>query len=240
MRKGSRPAALLTLGAITTLALPAVAGANTVTLTQDQSGSGINFDFASPANTAGDVYPSTINGPAGTVNDVNISVQEQHASPDDLDIALVSPNGTAVHLVSDACGSDNQLQTLQFDDSAEQFLSDLGPCDQSLTYRPSNYGEVPDPYPAPGPAAGTLASLSSFNGGPSTGAWKLFATDDTMGNGGQITVWTMTLDYTPAAPTNPTPAPSTNPTTPATRCKKKKKKKHSAASAKCKKKKKKK
>jgi subtilisin-like proprotein convertase family protein len=238
MRSGGKTSLLITVCALGAMVLPAAARADTVTLSQDEGGFGINFDPDSAAR--GDVYPSTINGPPGTVNDVNVRVQAVHAFLDDLDVALVSPNGTAVHIFSDGCGGDvDDIQNLRFDDSAFLFLSDAGPCNESLTYKPSNYDELLDPYPAPGPAGGTLNQLSFFNGGPSGGAWRLFATDDTTGNGGSITVWTMTIDYTP--PSSGT-AGSTPGTTPTKKCERKKNKKQSAAAAKkkkCKKKKKK-
>jgi subtilisin-like proprotein convertase family protein len=235
VRSGGKTSLLIAVCALGVMALPAAARADTVTLSQDEGGSGISFLAGSPSNTPGDVYPSTINAPAGTVNDVNVNVSEAHAFPDDLDVALVSPNGIAVFLFSDACGSDNEFQTLRFDDSAFAFLSNAGPCVQSQTHLVSNY-DGPDPYPAPGPASGTMNQLSFFNGGPSGGAWKLFATDDTTGNGGSITGWTMILDYTP--PSSGT-AGGTAGGTPKKKCKKKKKKKRAAVAKKCKKKKKK-
>jgi subtilisin-like proprotein convertase family protein len=238
MRSKGKTSLLIAVCALGVMVFPAAARADTVTLSQDEGGFGINFNSMSPSNTAGDVYPSTINGPEGTVNDVNVSVVEQHTNLDDLDVALVSPNGTAVHIFSDACGDDDDFQTLRFDDSAFPFLPDPNPCNQSLTYKVSNYGEIPDPYPAPGPTGGTMNQLSFLNGGPSGGAWRLFATDDTTGNGGQIGGWTMTLDYTP--PSSGT-AGSTPGSTPTKKCKKRKKKTQSAAVAKkkkCKKKKK--
>jgi subtilisin-like proprotein convertase family protein len=235
MRSGGKTSLLVAVCTLAVMVLPAAARADTVTLSQDDGGFGIEFDpgGAAPA----DVYPSTINGPAGTVNDVNVRVQAVHAFLDDLDVALVSPNGTAVHIFSDACGGDvDGIQNLRFDDSAFSFLSDAGPCDQSQTYKVTNiFDPGPDPYPAPGPAGGTLNQLSFFNGEPSGGAWRLFATDDTTGNGGSITVWTMTLDYTP--PSSGT-AGSTVRSTPKKKCKKKKKKKRAAVAKKCKKKKK--
>jgi subtilisin-like proprotein convertase family protein len=209
-----------------TLALPAAVSADTVTLTNND---GIQFTAADPSVHPGDPFPSTITGPAGTVNDVNVGVGQTHASPDDLDVALVSPNGTAVHLQSDACQLDaNVFRPLTFDDAATLNLSDAGNClSANNPYKPSNYGEAIDIYTAPGPQAGTLNALSFFNGGPSGGAWRLFTMDDTTGNGGSITGWSITLDFTPpAAPAPPAPPPTKK------KCKKKKKKKK-----KCKKKK---
>jgi subtilisin-like proprotein convertase family protein len=235
---------LLAAAVAAALALPAAAQGDVVTLSKLES---INSDPGSGSIHPASIYPSTQTGPAGTVNDVNAAVSVDHDNPDDLDVALVSPNGTAVHLFSDACGSDSESQVLRFDDDANAgFLSDLGPCNQALTYAPSNYDGDPTPtvetdiYSPPGPAGLTLNALSSFDGGPSAGAWRLFVMDDLMGNGGTISAWELTLDFTPPA-TPATPGTPTPPVKPAGKgkCKKKKKKPKGTAAAKkgCKKKK---
>ena len=58
--------------------------------------------------------------------------------------------------------------------------------------------------------AATLNALSFFNGGPSGGQWRLFTMDDTTGNGGSISGWSITLDFTPTPVTTP---PTTTPPT---------------------------
>jgi subtilisin-like proprotein convertase family protein len=260
MGNARRRAPLLALAAITAaLALPAAAQATVVTLNQDEGGLGINFAAGNPSLSPGDVYPSVIAAPEGTVNDVNVHLQVNHDHVDDLDIALVSPNDTAVHLMSDACGDDDGFNNFNFDDfEPDNFLSNLGPCDATFTYDPSNYdgddgpGTETDVYSAPGPdGASTLNELSFFTGGPSGGSWRLFAMDDTTLNGGAITTWSITLDYTPTPVTTPpVTTPPGNPTSPINpagnirqrKCKKKQKttpkSAESAKKKKCKKKKK--
>ena len=90
------------LVALAAMSLPAASQADTVTLS---NGDGIQFAALDPSIHPGEPFPSVITGPAGTVNDVNVSLTQSHANPDDLDIALVSPNGTAVHIQSDACAT---------------------------------------------------------------------------------------------------------------------------------------
>jgi subtilisin-like proprotein convertase family protein len=239
----------LTIATAAMLVMPGSAAAATFTSTQDENGNGITFT-GGPANQ-GSVYPSSIAAPAGTVNDVNVTLSFQHDFPDDLDVALVAPNGTAVMLMSDACGDDSVPRILTFDDAAAQGLPDVLDCDGASPFDPSNFdGGVDeiDFFPPPGPSGlpgETPVPLSSFTGGPSGGSWQLFAVDDFNASDGLIVQWTLTLDFTPAppAPTPNTPVttPTTTPATPApTGCKKKKKKKRSAGAAACKKKKKKK
>jgi hypothetical protein len=248
MRSARRRITLFSVGMIAALsmALPAGAGAVTTTLSNTD---GITFTNTDPAFHPGDPYPSTVTGPAGTVNDVNVSISQSLANPEEFDFALVSPNGTAVHIQSDACALDeNVFHSLSFDDEgATLFLPEGGACPSAQNpWLVSNRAELNDIYSAPGPQMGTLNALSFFDGGPSGGTWSLFTMDDTGDppmTGGSITGWTITLDFTPPAPAQPanpgtTPTP---PTTPATTCKKKKKKKkRSASAAACKKKKKKK
>jgi subtilisin-like proprotein convertase family protein len=228
---------MLLAGAIAaTLALPAVARADVVTLSKLEP---ITSDPGSGSIHPASIYPSTITtAPAGTINDINVAVSVQHANPDDLDVALMSPNGTAVHLFSDACANDSESQTLRFDDDANiGFLPNLSVCNQAFTYAPTNHdgddtapGVETDIYSPPGPDDLTLNALSFFDGGPSAGSWRLFVMDDTTGNGGTISAWELTLDFTPPAPpANPgNPNPPATPVTPGgagkPKCKKKKKK----------------
>ena len=200
----------LALAAITAaLALPAAAQADVVTLSNP---SAINFDNGLP--NAGSLFPSVINGPEGTVNDVNVSVTEVHNLLDDLDVALVSPNGTAITLFSDSCGPETTANTFSFDDASSLTLPNTGGnCDDSQVYRVTNNAPNPDSYQLPGPPSTVDGSLAPFNGGPSGGEWKLFGVDDSSNNGGAITNWTLTLDYTPP-PGPPATAPPGNPASP--------------------------
>jgi hypothetical protein len=183
---------LSTAALVACLALPVLARADTISLGQDHGGAGIDFGGAGP----GSQYPSTIVAPTGRVIDIDVAVLEQHANPSNLDVALVNSAGTAVHLFSDACNLDSENQLLRFDDDAAFSLPELGNCDQSLIYQPTNHAENPDPYPAPGPV-GTLGSLTQFEGGPSGPTWNLFTVDDQQTGDGEIHNWTMELEYDP-------------------------------------------
>lgn len=144
-----------------------------------------------------DPYPSTINVtglPSSglavksvTINGVN------HDWADDLDIVLVSPNGTPVVLMSDA-GSFFEIfnADITFSDDATEPLPEEDEI-FSGTYLPTNYGATDD-FPAPGP--GTLnqpnPSLSMFSGDVN-GEWKLYILDDFIGFGGSVSGWSITF-----------------------------------------------
>lgn len=135
-----------------------------------------------------DPYPSevTISGADGPVSDVDVVLSDvRHGVPDDLDVLLVSPAGTAVLLVSDACGLWNypvRGANWIVDDEAGRTFPDYGTCGSGF-WRPANY-EVTDllPSPAPSSAASSYrypSTLSAFDGENPNGTWRLFVYDDT-------------------------------------------------------------
>ncbi len=110
-----------------------------------------------------------------------------HTYPDDLDMLLVSPKGTGVVLMSDACGSqDVTSANWIFSDDELSVMPDEGPCTSTPAYYlPSNYG-AGDSWPAPAPPGPYAASFAAFDGENPYGEWKLFVTDDTNGDAGFI------------------------------------------------------
>jgi hypothetical protein len=199
-------------------------------------------------------YPSTIavSGVGGTVTKVTATVIGlESASPDDIDMALVGPDGAQVMLMSDACGlNPNRLEdeTFTFDDAAPSFLSDNGPCaaGQVASFKPSNYEnpELDDfSKEGGGPPPPYTNALSALAGGSPDGSWKLFVLDDNNGVVGfTFGGWALNLEIEPPPPTIETvtvPGPSTpasgsKPTPAATP---KKTGRRAAALAKCKKRK---
>jgi hypothetical protein len=96
------------------------------------------------------------------VTDVNVRLSNfWHPDPDDVDILLVAPDGRQATLMSDAGGATDVSDIyLTFDDEA------LFPLPQSTalktgTFRPGNYGEDVDSFPAPAPAATERARCPS-------------------------------------------------------------------------------
>jgi hypothetical protein len=212
------------------LTLPVAANADTHTFIEQQ----ILF----PTGGAGEVgpanhFPSTISvsGVPGTVTKATVTLLAGRLSvPDDDDIVITGPNGQSVMLMGDTCGLDSmQSVDLTFDDAAQTFVPDNGPCPQfaELSFKPSNYlGNAPEPDDLSadgGPAGPFLNALSFLAGSSANGGWKLWALDDNASNGAGFNLngWSLTLDVQP-----PPAAPAGAATT------RKCKKKRSAATAK--------
>ena len=174
-----------------------------------------NPSLPATADQGASPYPSNIavaGVPAGqVVFKVTVTLTGlAHTFPDDVDVLLVGPTGTAVEVMSDAgAGTDIANVNLTFDDAASSSLSDGGPT-VSGTYKPSNYSEggatcaqdVPptsvngDPFPAPAPAApaaGYGQALSAFQGSDPNGTWKLYVGDDCNGDAGSLTSWSLNI-----------------------------------------------
>ncbi len=162
-------------------------------------------------------YPSTIAvaGVPGTVTKVTATVIALgSSSPDDIDMALVGPDGAQVMLMSDACGLSPMTlseATFTFDDAAGTFLSDNGPCTSGApqTVKPSNY-ENPEldnfSKEGGGPPPPYTNQMSALAGGSPDGAWKLFVLDDNPGGfvGFTFPAWSLSLTVEPPPPAPPT------------------------------------
>ena len=121
--------------------------------------------------------------------------------PHELDIALVTPEGRAIMLMSDAGagGIDPGTPDLRFSDQA------AGPVPATVatgTWRPtdddSDLLDV-DAFPAPFPAAPQWSSLTSLNGTNPNGTWTLYVADDTASGAGTIASWRLVADTRLAA-----------------------------------------
>ena len=99
------------------------------------------------------------------ISDVNVRLNITHSFLSDLVINLISPSGTRVVLVSEACGDASNLNAT-FDDSGNIFTCGNNPAIQGLV-RP-------------------LGSLSSFNGESTLGEWTLEIMDTAASDGGQL------------------------------------------------------
>lgn len=158
------------------------------------------------------VLTKNVASPARQITDVDVLINDfGHTFPDDIDMALQSPAGTSVMLLSDACGGDDQKDVdWRFDDEAQFSLPDSAdpPCDTgtSGTWRPANFdsqepfgvvGGPPGPYPT---------SLSAFDGQTAGGDWKLYIDDDVGGGYGYLVDFDLAITLKGAkqqTPSNP-------------------------------------
>jgi hypothetical protein len=185
---------------------PASAGAETHTFVNtDRFGPSEEAGTSGPAST----YPGTVSvaGVGGTVTKVTLTTIELTAG-EDLDMALVGPNGAAVMLMSDACSGGASKQMWTFDDAAPVFVaSGSCPFGQRSSVRPTNYGDPDnDNLSLKGGPAGPFGnSLAAFNGISPNGDWKLFLLDDTVGSVGfSLPAFALHLEVTPPPPPPPT------------------------------------
>ncbi|MFN8289308.1 MAG: DVUA0089 family protein [Chitinophagaceae bacterium] len=148
--------------------------------------SGVGSPYPSTIAVSG-LLTSGVSVKSVTINNYN------HTFPDDVDLVLVSPTGQAVILMSDCGGSTPATgQTFTFDDAAATNLADAA-FNASGTYKCTNYG-AGDNWPAPGPGTSpSSTTLSTFTGNMN-GTWNLFAYDDTGGDIGLISTWSITFN----------------------------------------------
>ena len=142
-------------------------------------------------------YPATLSVTGAPTNVQNVIVRLiniNHATPDDLDVLLVSPSGQKVLLMSDAGGSpDLAGVTLTLDDSAASALTDGGTLATS-SYRPANYnGGDSDTFSAPAPIGPYATTLAAFNNINPNGTWQLFVLDDAAPRAGTIGGWSLSF-----------------------------------------------
>lgn len=115
-----------------------------------------------------------VDGTAGTVRDVNVTLNIEHDHFSDVTVVLVSPQGTRVRLFG-GVGTDAEMQELTFtlDDEAAADIS----------------GHTP-------PVTGSFRSdepLGAFDGENPTGVWTLEVTDLLDGGIGSLRAWSIEL-----------------------------------------------
>ena len=126
------------------------------------------------STTGGVNYTSTIDIPYDLeITDVNVTINIPHTYTADLDISLISPNGTTVELSTDNGGSGNDYINTVFDSEASNTIQSGSP-----------------------PFTGTFipeGDLTALNGENSAGTWTLNVFDDAGGDGGSIDEFTLEL-----------------------------------------------
>lgn len=143
-----------------------------------------------------------------TIADVDVVLKDlTHGFPEDMNVLIVSPAGTAVVLMSDTCGAASLLRsTLRFDDSAPASLPDgngIAECQQSsATVKPFD-AEEPETVIKGAPNGPYSAGLNAFNGQSATGTWRLFLLDDQGGSEGYLKDFELAITQVPTKSMKP-------------------------------------
>lgn len=170
--------------------------------TQFTNTQAVVLDDSGPAS----LYPSSIavSGLSGSIQTVRVRLHGlTHTYPSDIDLLLVSPDGTSVLLMSDAGGgTDVSNLELVFDDDASSPLSESSPLSSGV-YRPTNF-DSDDVFPSPAPGDPYAATLSAVAGLNPNGNWLLYVVDDTgLDSGSLAGGWTLEIQTNLNSPALP-------------------------------------
>ena len=170
---------------------PAAAELATSMLTVDSGVVDIDIPTGAPGTTSGPVTPSptlTVTQ-TGRVADVKVGIRIDHIFDQDLDITLMSPDGTTLDLTSDNGGLEDDYGTAPdctsttgltvFDDSAATAIT-------------------AGVAPAVAPFVGSFmpeAALAGLENETLEGIWTLGITDDSGGDVGKLVCWTLIFSY---------------------------------------------
>ncbi|MBC8097627.1 MAG: autotransporter-associated beta strand repeat-containing protein, partial [Akkermansiaceae bacterium] len=125
------------------------------------------------------------------IKKVTVSLHLSHFSDEDLDISLVSPDGTTINLSSDNGGTGDDFGTdcvldatrTTFDDAAGTAIT-AGVAPFAGTFRPEQQ----------------LSAFIGKEGVDLNGTWKLVITDDSPGSAGTLRCWSLFVSPTACVP----------------------------------------
>lgn len=117
--------------------------------------------------------PIVVAGPAFPVSDVNVTLSILHTYDADLDVFLISPQGTRVELFTDVGGSGDNFTNTTLDDQASRSIT-AGSVPFNGVFRPEG-------------------SLATLNGQNAIGTWNLEVRDDQSRDVGTLLSWSLTL-----------------------------------------------
>src|SRR5215216_3960617 len=149
-----------------------------------------------------------VSGVLGTITNVSLTITGlNHTFPDDLDFLLVGPNGTAnLEFWSDAGGGADLINaTVTVADSGATALPDSSQIVSGTTYKPADYDSSElasnwlglNPMPINHAASnGSATFASAFAGLGANGIWELVIRDDTGGDVGALSSWSINITTT--------------------------------------------
>lgn len=148
-------------------------------------------------------YPVTIrvSDNWGTVTGVKLTISNLvHSFVDDVNIALTSPDGRTVMLMSDCGDADgaDTAKTFSFSTVATYPIPQAGSLmiTNGMDYMPNDQQNGADNFPVPAPWQPYGTNMSVLLGGSPNGEWTVRVTDDFNGDGGSIDRMFLTLTTT--------------------------------------------
>ncbi len=131
----------------------------------------VSIDAGPPSTVFSNIEVATL--PGALVDSLTVQVDIRHTWNGDLDIALISPQGTRVQLARRRGGRDDDFNETVFDDAADTPIA-AGQAPFASAFRP----EQP---------------LSAFEDELAAGVWSLEIVDNASQDGGRLERWAMTL-----------------------------------------------
>ncbi len=128
--------------------------------------------IGSPGTTYSDLV---ISGLAGTITDINVTLNVTHPYDGELFLTLLSPNNTPIILSNYLGGSGDNFTNTTFDDEAATLISN-GSAPFTGSFKP-------------------YFNLSQLNGRDPNGNWRLRMDDSTAGNAGALLNWSLQITY---------------------------------------------
>jgi cysteine-rich repeat protein len=133
----------------------------------------------------------------GTIVDVDVTLDVRHTSANNLDIYLISPDGTTVTLTSDnGDGDDDVYSPVVFDDQAP-VVDTMDPVEAAENARNADYQDTE--------SIGTVqpeGALGALIGESAEGPWVLVVTDDSNGSQGTLEGFTLIISTVPLVQTS--------------------------------------
>ncbi|MBI1190560.1 MAG: hypothetical protein GC200_07795 [Tepidisphaera sp.] len=149
-----------------------------------------------------------VSGGPSSITDINVIFQATHTWDADIDVILQGPTGYICLTTDNGSSGDNYLTT-RFDDASTTSITS-GTAPFNNNYRPE--GLINGWTGSPTTFTGTnYSNLAGFNGTNANGNWTMYVADDTSGDSGTWTYWSLEFNgaVDPAgpppltAPTNP-------------------------------------
>ncbi|HEY4309282.1 MAG TPA: proprotein convertase P-domain-containing protein [Pirellulales bacterium] len=125
------------------------------------------------ADMATTLSTAVATGLAGAITDINVSLTLHHTNDSDLNVTLISPDGTYVPLINHSGGSGANFINTTLDDQAIKAIGS-GTAPFTGSFKPASV-------------------LSALNGKNPNGTWKLLVSDTVSGNSGTLDSWSLKI-----------------------------------------------